>query len=177
MRARMGSSWRGWGTGGVRRQGCRGCLPLLPLPLAGSAGSTQRRGCPQSLLLCGSILDSRLVFQVGEASSQRTCCFEHQSSRNRFLLTKYFTFAENTSHSYHTDALPHLLKEQRAATPSCSWGHHPLLFSVVSDVCVFCRHLDFAQRCHSVCFPLASFFHSILDGELLLSGTPLCRWT
>lgn len=54
MRARMGSSWRGRGTGGVRRQGCRGCLPLLPLPLAGSAGSTQRQGCPQSLLLFGS---------------------------------------------------------------------------------------------------------------------------
>lgn len=54
MRARMGSSWRGQGTGGVRRQGCRGCLPLLPLPLAGSAGSTRRQGCPQSLLLFGS---------------------------------------------------------------------------------------------------------------------------
>lgn len=54
MRARMGSSWRGRGTSRVRRQGCRGCLPLLPLPLAGSAGSMQHQRCPQSLLLFGS---------------------------------------------------------------------------------------------------------------------------
>lgn len=50
----MGSSWRGRGTSGVRHQGCRGCLPLFPLPLSGSAGSTQRQGCLQSLLLFGA---------------------------------------------------------------------------------------------------------------------------